>query len=49
MGIYLFGELMLWDREAQKKLARELFAELKDEMDKSTRETVRDLTTEEDN
>ena len=47
MGIYLFGELMLWDREAQKKLAKEIFDELKEEMDKSTRETVLDLTTQE--
>ena len=43
MGVYLFGELIIWKRESQKKLAKELFELLQDEMDKSTRETVLDL------
>ena len=43
MGVYLFGELMVWNRDRQKKLAKELFDLLQDEMDRSTKETVRDL------
>lgn len=43
MGVYLFGELFIWNREPQKKLAKELFEFLQDEMDKSTKETVLDL------
>eukprot|EP00111_Clytia_hemisphaerica_P016524 TCONS_00048996-protein len=43
MGIYLFGELVIYNRGPQRKMAREIFDLLKNEMDKSTRETVLDL------
>ena len=43
MGIYLFGELMINENKKQMELARQLFEDIRSEMDRSTRETVREI------
>lgn len=43
MGIYLFGELMINENKKQMELARQLFEDIRNEMDRSTRETVNEI------
>ena len=43
MGIYLFGELMIKENKKQMELARQLFEDIRNEMDRSTRETVNEI------
>ena len=43
MGIYLFGELMISQNAQQTKLAKEIFEKIKDEMDRSTYQTVYEI------
>ena len=49
MGIYLFGELMISNNHKQSQLAQLIYENIKDEMDMSTRETVREIVYDEDN
>ena len=43
MGIYLFGELMINENKKQMELARQLFEDIRNEMDRSTHETVNEI------
>ncbi len=43
MGIYLFGELIITEDAAQKRLAESVFFQIKDEMDKCTYRTVHEM------
>ena len=43
MGIYLFGELLISEDRKQKKLAENIFTEIKGEMDGCTYQTVYEM------
>ena len=43
MGIYLYGELMLSNDKSFKKKANEVYEDLKDELDPSTRHNVESI------
>lgn len=43
MGIYLFGELMISENSKQRQLAEDTYGYIENEMDCSTKETVREI------
>ena len=43
MGIYLFGELLISEDGKQRRLANEVFEEIKNEMDGCTYQTVYEM------
>ena len=43
MGIYLFGELLISEDAKQRRLANEVFEEIKNEMDGCTYQTVYEM------